>query len=135
MKIRITGTEAELNQLTELLKGKSYVRSISAPYKNRGEYNKDYRLYIETYDSPETLTAIKQLQKPQQPEQITTEQGHQVIINFTEKEYKTLHDLKGLWLEGTSQDSDFIKRLIKMEYREKKEELEEGADLPIGLPD
>ena len=49
MKIRITGTLEEVEGITELLKEKPYIRSISSPYKNRG-INNDYRLYIETYD-------------------------------------------------------------------------------------
>lgn len=49
MKIRITGTLEEIQGITELLKEKEYIRSISQPYKNRG-INNDYRLYIETYD-------------------------------------------------------------------------------------
>ena len=55
MKIRITGTEYEIEQVTELLKHKEYVRNISPMIKNKGEYNKDYRVYIETYDNPELL--------------------------------------------------------------------------------
>lgn len=49
MKIRITGTLEEVQGITEMLKAKEYIRSISQPYKNRG-INNDYRLYIETYD-------------------------------------------------------------------------------------
>ncbi len=49
MKIRITGTREEVEGITELLKEKPYIRSISSPYKNRGISN-DYRIYIETYD-------------------------------------------------------------------------------------
>lgn len=68
MKIRITGNSEELKAITELLKSKEYIRSISTPYKNRGEYNKDYRLYIETYDmKPEQFKEISP-PEPQEPE-------------------------------------------------------------------
>lgn len=60
MKLRITGTAEELTGITEMLKEKPYIRSISSLYKNRG-INNDYRLYIETYDLNQAF--FKELKK------------------------------------------------------------------------
>lgn len=49
MKIRITGTLEEVEEMEEALKKMPFIRSISSLYKNRG-INNEYRLYIETYD-------------------------------------------------------------------------------------
>ncbi len=94
MKIRITGTAAELQAITELMKGKDYVRSISQPYKNRGEYSKDYRLYVETYDlQPEQLTQIRAAEVKQIREPEQTEQGG-TAVNIPAAAYKKLMELQ-----------------------------------------
>lgn len=94
MKIRITGTAEELQAITELMKNKDYVRSISQPYKNRGEYSKDYRLYIETYDlQQEQLTQIRAAEVKQIREPEQTEQGG-TAVNIPTAAYKKLMELQ-----------------------------------------
>lgn len=54
MKIRITGTLEEVEEMEEALKKMPFIRSISSLYKNRG-INNEYRLYIETCDLKEAF--------------------------------------------------------------------------------
>ena len=129
MKIRITGTAAELQAITELMKGKDYVRSISQPYKNRGEYSKDYRLYVETYDlQPEQL---KQIREPAEVKQIrettvyTQAELNQIVNLQTEYTIKlnkgyirTLEDLAKTEEFKNYQLEEIVKELIKRAYKE-----------------
>ncbi len=50
MKIRLQGTEAQLNEMLEILKAQlgSRIQSISAPYKDRTGIN--YRVYVDVAD-------------------------------------------------------------------------------------
>ena len=117
-----------MEQITELLKHKDYVRSISPQYKNHGNYNRDYRVYIETYDNPDILEL--QSKSPQ-----ITSKARTIVLTFSEDEYNTLKDLKKIYFEAESKDSEFIKRVIKLEHREKLREWETGGEPSFEVSD
>lgn len=144
MKIRITGNSEELKAITELLKSKEYIRSISTPYKNRGEYNKDCRLYIETYDSPEMITQIKaaQIQQNNTPGQMkhtrATEPGYKKLpaeatetahnITISGKAYKKLLFLRDNNYFEPLTEAETLEDLINRSYENYKEVIIDGLE-------